>query len=320
MPYDIIFAPAEDIVGVVDAILAKPTECSKDFISKFADISSTQTINALHMAIQLGLANEDNVTGFFSSNSFLARLIVSSRNDNHKAAIMWLVLEQYEPYITFKSRFSFSGSIDLACKQVKTLYSMSCSYKDIRNAIISIATYSKAMINDGASSYKLNQDEVSYIEILELALKFKASDDNALRAQLGENVCDYLNTANVFNPLSDSYSKIQNIDTDPNTIILYAGNAFESFLQQIADDHSISLIGKNGIGQKSDALSSVISKKHRGMILYICQIRNAADHGADVDEGGNGWSVSSESAQMYPIIVASIIKNVVLRESGLLIV
>ena len=85
------------------------------------------------------------------------------------------------------------------------------------------------MINDGASSYKLNQDEVSYIEILELALKFKASDDNALRAQLGENVCDYLNTANVFNPLSDSYSKIQNIDTDPNTIILYAGNAFESF-------------------------------------------------------------------------------------------
>lgn len=320
MPYDIIFAPAEDIVGVIDAILAKPFECSEGFIGEFADISSTQTINALHMATQLGLAEKDNITGFYSSTSFLARLIVSSRNDNHKAAIMRLVLEQYEPYITFKARFSFSGSIDLACKQVKTLYSMSGSYKDIRNAIISIATYSKAMINDGASSYKLNQDEVSYIEILELALKFKANDDNALRTQLGEKVCDYLNTANVFNPLSDAYSKIQNIDTDPQATILYAGNAFESFLQQIADTHSISLVGKNGIGQKSDALSSVISKKHRGMIQYICQIRNAADHGADADEGGKVWSVSIESAQMFPVVVASIIKNVVLRELGSLVV
>jgi hypothetical protein len=48
------------------------------------------------------------------------------------------------------------------------------------------------MINDGASSYKLNQDEVTYIEILELALKFKANDNNALRTQLGENVHNYL--------------------------------------------------------------------------------------------------------------------------------
>lgn len=32
------------------------------------------------------------------------------------------------------------------------------------------------------------------------------------------------------------------------------------------------------------ALSSVFSKKHRGMLDFIGQIRNAADHGADPDE------------------------------------
>jgi len=318
MHYDIVFAPAEDIVAVVDAILAKRTECTEDFISEFADISPMQTSNALHMAMQLGLADKDNNTGFYTSNSFLARLLVSSRNDNHKAAIMRLILEQYEPYIAFKSRFSFSNSIDLACKQVKSLYSMSCGYKDIRNTIISIATYSRAMINDGASSYKLNQDDISYIEILELALRFKANDDNALRAQLGDKVCNYISTENVFNPLSDAYSKIQNTDSDPKAIILYAANAFESFLQQIANSHKISLVGKNGIAQKSDALSSVISKKHRGMIQYICQIRNAVEHGADPDEGGKVWNISNESALMYPIIVASIIKSIVLRENGIL--
>jgi hypothetical protein len=197
---------------------------------------------------------------------------------------------------------------------------MSCSYKDIRNAIINIATYSKAMINDGASSYKLNQDEVSYIEILELALRFKANDDNALRTQLGENVCDYLSTEKVFNPLSDAYSKVQNFNADRKAPILYAGNAFESFLQQIADENSILLTGKNGIGQKCDALSSVISKKHRGMIQYIVQIRNAVDHGADPAESGRVWGISDESSQMYPIVVASIIKNIVLRENGTLLI
>ena len=118
--------------------------------------------------------------------------------------------------------------------------------------------------------------------------------------------------------LIDAYSKIQNTDSDPKAIILYAANAFESFLQQIANSHKISLVGKNGIAQKSDALSSVISKKHRGMIQYICQIRNAVEHGADPDEGGKVWNISNESALMYPIIVASIIKSIVLRENGIL--
>jgi hypothetical protein len=320
MPYSIIFAPAEDIVGVVDAILAKPVECTKEFISEFADISIAQTENALHMAGELGLVAHDSTTNFYTSHSYLARLIVSSRDDNHKAAIMRLVLEQYEPFITFKTRYSFSNSIDLACKQVRTLYSMSCSYKDIKNSIISIATYSKAMINDGANSYKLNQDNVSYIEILELALRFKANDDNALRNQLGEKAYGFLDTEKILNPLSDAYSKIQNISVDSKSPVLYAGNAFESFLQQIADKYSILLAGKTGIGQKSDALSAVLSKKHRGMVNYIVQVRNAVEHGADSDEGGKIWGISEETASIFPILVTTTIKNILQREDGILYV
>ena len=320
MPFDIIFTTAEDVVGVIDAILAKPNECTKEFVSEFADISIAQTVNALQMAEQLNLISHNSATGFFASQSYLARLIVSSRDDNHKAAIMRLVLEQYEPFVTFKTRYSFSDSIDLACKQVKTLYSMSSSYRDIKNSIISIATYSKAMINDGANSYFLNQDDVSYIEILELALKFKATDDNALRNHLGDKTCNFLDIERVFNPLSDAYSKIQNISTDSKTPILYAGNAFESFLQQIADKHAISLTGKNGIGQKSDALSVILSKKHRGMINYIVQVRNAVDHGADSDEGGRIWGVSEETANIFPMLVATIIKDILQREDGNLFV
>lgn len=319
MPYNIVFSPAEDIVGVVDAILAKPNNCTKDYISDFADISTTQAENALAMAQQLNLIIEET-DGTYSSGSFLARLIVSSRNDNHKAAIMRLVLEQYEPYIKFKTRYLLNGSMDLASKQVKAIYAMASTYKDIRNTFINIGTYSRALINDGANSYIFNQDDVSYIEILELALKFKANDDNALSNQLGETLCTYLDADKVFKPLSDAYSKIQNFSNDKKSIILYAGNAFESFLQQIADDNSISLVGKNGIGSKADAMNSVLSKKHRGMIHYVNQIRNAADHGADADEGGRVWDISDETAQFYPLIISGLIKDIFAYKNGNLVV
>lgn len=319
MPYNIVFSTAEDIVGVVDAILAKPEICSKEYISDFADLSTIQTDNALLMAQDLDLISK-NPDGTFSSHSFLARLIVSSRNDTHKAAIMRLVLEQYEPYVKFKTRYLFTGSMDLASKQIKVMYSMTSSYKDIRNTIINIGTYSRSLINDGANTYKFNQDEVSYIEILELALKFKANDDNALSNQLGDKVCSYLDTEKVFKPLSEAYSKIQNYSNDKKSIILYAGNAFEAFLQQIANENGVSLTGKTGIGGKSDALNGVLSKKHRGMIHYVIQIRNAADHGTDSDENGQVWDISEDTAQFYPLIITSLIKDIVNYKSGSLIV
>lgn len=319
MPYNIVFSPAEDIVGVVDAILAKPENCTKDYISEFADISLSQAENALIMAQQLNLITI-YPDGTYESDSFLARLIVSSRNDNHKAAIMRLVLEQYEPYIKFKARCLFTDSMDLASKQIKAMFSMTSTYKDIRNTFINIGTYSRALINDGANSYVFNQDDVSYIEILELALKFKANDDHALSNQLGEVLCDYLDTDKVFKPLSDAYSKIQNYTNDKKSIILYAGNAFESFLQQIADENNISLAGKAGISSKADALSRILSKKHRGMIHYIIQIRNAADHGADSDENGRVWNISDETAQFYPLIISGIIKDIFEYKNGRLLI
>ena len=166
----------------------------------------------------------------------------------------------------------------------------------------------------------MNEDEITYIEILDLALKFKANDVTALQQQLGKEVYDYLNKENVFAPLSDAYSKIQASPAELKPIIMYAGNAFESFLQQIADDNSISLSGKNGIIQKSDALSTLLPKKHRGMINYIGQIRNAADHGTDPDEDGKTWTISDDTALLFPMVIASIIKDIYHYQQGRIIV
>lgn len=319
MPFNIVQTTAEDIIGVVDAVLAKSEHCNKSFISEFADISLPQAENALLMASEMGLVAKE-VDELYNSSSYLARLIVTARNSENKAAILRLVLEQYDPYITFKARFLYTGSLDTAAKQVKSFYGMASGHKEIKNTFINIATYAKAMINDGAGSYKLNQDDVTYIEILDLALKFKSNDFSALQQQLGADVYEFLDKTNVFSPLVDAYSKIQATTIEPKPIVLYAGNAFESFLQQIANEYNISLSGKSGIIQKSNALSGVLSKKHRGMIDYIGHVRNAADHGTDADEDGKTWNISTDTALLYPILVVSIIKDIYYYQHGKIIV
>lgn len=316
MNYNIVLTTAEDIVGVIDAVLAKPEQCDLEFVSEFADISDNQARNALNMAVEMELLILDKTNMYYSSESLLARLLVSARNDQHKATIMRFALEQYKPFISFKARFGFSQSIDLACKQIKTLYGMSSSYKDIKNTLTNIATYAKAMISDGANQYVFNDDSVTYLEILDVVLKSKANDDYALRTLLGEKTYSFIDEEKVYTPLADAFSKVQNELNEGKTIIMYAGNAFESFLKQIADKHGVSLSGKSGIIQKSAALSSVLSKKHRGMIEYIGQVRNAADHGADVDENGGVWEISEETARVYPTVIATVIKNIVARENG----
>ena len=77
----------------------------------------------------------------------------------------------------------------------------------------------------------------------------------------------------------------------------------------------VSLSGRNGILQKRDALSAHISKKHRGMIEFVGQVRNAADHGADPDENNQVWTISNETARIYPCIIAALIKAIFSRDA-----
>lgn len=63
------------------------------------------------------------------------------------------------------------------------------------------------------------------------------------------------------------------------------------------------------------ALSAHISKKHRGMIEFVGQVRNAADHGADPDENNQVWTISNETARIYPCIIAALIKAIFSRDA-----
>lgn len=316
MANNIVLTTAEDIVAVVDAVVAKGSQCKKTFIEEFTGIATDDQVSkAISMAMDLQLIEYDSGSDAYLLKSYLVRKLVTATTDSHKAVIMRLILEQYEPYITFKTRYGFTKSIELACKQVKILYSMTSNERDIKNTLISIATYAKALKSEGAGLYSFSEDSAD-LTLLNAVLAQQSISAATLQAFWGEALFSAIDYANVFSPLCDSLQKVQAIPIDARAIVVYAANAFESYLDGFARSKNVSLVGKNGIIQKRDALNAYISKKHRGMIDFIGQVRNAADHGADPDENNQMWSVTSETASIYPLVVASVIKGIYHRDNG----
>ena len=315
MAYNIVLTTAEDIVAVVDAVVAKGHDANIDFITEFTGIATgDQVTKALCMAVELKMIVCES-SGIYSVDSFLAKKLVTATTDDEKAVIMRMILEQYYPYTVFKTRYSFTRSIEQACRQTKTICSLSANERDIKNTLISIATYAKALKSEGANLYSFAEDDNVY-PLIECSLTNTSVTERSLYDFLGERVFDSLDTTTTIEPLIEAFQKSKVNNPDTRAIIVYAANAFESFLDTYATSKSVSLSGQNGILQKRNALSTFLSKKHKGMIDYIGQVRNAADHGADSDENGLMWTVTQDTALIYPCIVAIVIKNILQRDNG----
>lgn len=162
---------------------------------------------------------------------------------------------------------------------------------------------------------ELEKAYVDAVGIIEAALRSANITENSLRTYWGENLYTFVNTSNVFAPLVEALQKTHSGTMDVRSIVVCAANAFESFLADFAIRKGVSLSGRNGILQKRDALSAHISKKHRGMIEFVGQVRNAADHGADPDENNQVWTISNETARIYPCIIAALIKAIFSRDA-----
>lgn len=316
MAYNIVLTTAEDIVAVVDAVVARGKSASVEYIAKFTEIATGDQVDkAIHMAVELGMLIFDGTSGTYTVKSYLAERLVTAASDDQKAAIMRLILEQYEPYKAFKTRYGFIHSIDAACRQAKTLCSIEGNERDIKNTLISIATYAKALKSEGANLYSFVEEDHT-LSLVEASLAESAISEKLLREFFGDNLYNKVNLTTVIEPLAEAFQKSKADVPDTRAVIVYSANAFESFLDDFALTKGVSLSGQNGIIQKRNALAAVISKKHKGMIEYIGQVRNAADHGADNDENGQMWTVTRDTALLYPCVVATVIKDMLQRENG----
>ena len=80
----------------------------------------------------------------------------------------------------------------------------------------------------------------------------------------------------------------------PADAVADVARAVESFLARLATRQGVNLTGANGISQKLDKFRSGnhLPKKVVEAAKYLAHIRNAADHGVDIDpDVGSVWQI-----------------------------
>ncbi len=318
MGYEIFRTTAEHIIGATDAALQKSDGVDAHLVADFLDIPEDSAQNALLMASQLTFLSPDSSSTIFKTSSPCAIYLCTSSRDD-KAAVLRFVLEQYEPYKMFKFRLVISeGSIGKASTEIKALYGITAHRDIISDTFVDLGTYAKSIHAQGAGLYlPLFSDETSFLTIIDNVVQSREVAEAAVRNRLGNVAANWIDYYTVMGDIITALQKAGNAEGDARSPIVYAGNAFESFLSQVAIHYSTSLTGASGINAKADKIYAAhhLSKKHYNMSKYIGHVRNAADHGIDT-EVGSQWDVSANTAIEYVHITQSLIADIVAHIHG----
>ena len=115
-------------------------------------------------------------------------------------------------------------------------------------------------------------------------------------------------------PLASALLKAKT--TNPADAIGEAANAVESFLARLAGRLGVDLSGASGISQKAERfrIGDYLPKKLTELSKYLAQVRNAADHGVDVDpDVGAVWHIQDSTAIEFVFVSCSFITTIVSR-------
>lgn len=310
MPFEVFTTTAEDVIGATDAVLQVKTGADENLVASFLDIPVDNARNALLMAEQLGLIQASNNGLYVPICPYAVYLVTGIIQQ--KAAILRLMLEQYDPYRVFKFRLEITNSVQEAANHVKALFNFQAHRGEIISTFISLGTYTNSLIAEGAGRYRISEGEViPYFSIINDVVRERETAEAHVRRQLGNTSSNWINYQEVLTPLVTAYQRAATADVDPRAPILYAGNAIESFLDQLARNYGINLTGANGINAKAERISQAhrLVEKHKYIIKYLGHVRNATDHGID-QEIGQAWNVSRNTAIIYVHVAFSIISDI----------
>ncbi|MEM8638990.1 MAG: hypothetical protein AAGG51_09275 [Cyanobacteria bacterium P01_G01_bin.54] len=295
---------AEQVVQVVDAVHVGG-EVQADYVERFCDFSTDQTQNALSLACDIGLLSE--ASGTYSTSNILCNFF-STAVDTQKAAALRIALHEYEPFLLFAARLRATGSADTAAQQTKAALTLNAHREEIKDTLISLGTYTGAIETQSGGRYAVAATSTGDA-LAELASSCRTQDaaEAAVRKHIG--IEDPLLDRNeIILPLARALIKAKN--GYARDAVTEAAIAFESFLARLALELNVTLTGTSGISTKLDKFRSgpKLPKKVIEACKYIAQLRNAADHGVDVDpDVGAVWTIREESGRQFVFVTCTMI-------------
>ncbi|MBI4964843.1 MAG: hypothetical protein HY913_16330 [Desulfomonile tiedjei] len=313
MPRHFAHSTAEQVVQAVEAVQASG-RATLDGVESFCDLSRAQAENALTLACDLGLTRLDG-TVYEPANPLVA--FVASPDENRKAALLRVVLESYQPFIVFRNRLAATNSGDTAAQQTKTLLDLDAHREEIKDTLISLGTYTSALVSQGGGRYaSSNQGVDHHLLSLADAANDQASAEATILSSIGTRA-DLLDRNEVIIPLATALLKAK--ASQANEAVGDAARAVESFLARLAARMGVNLTGAAGICQKLDKFrtGNRLPKKVVEAAKYLGHVRNAADHGVDVDpDVGTVWEIQEATALHYVFVACSFLTAALEREAG----
>ena len=317
MPFEIYRTTAEQIIGATDAALQSLNGVDAQTISLFLDTTPEFAREALKMAVQLGLLTEQNQDVFVAASPCSKYLVTSLREE--KAAVFRFVLEQYRPFSVFKHRLDLAtGVVGEAATQTKALCAVAAHRDVLASTLINLGTYASALTSQGAGLYLASEGRnTEFLRVMDSVMADRQNTELFISRRLERDAAEWIDRNDVLDNLITAYQRLKAVGEDARAPIVHAGNAFESFLLQLAAHYHTNIENAPGINAKAERLRQAnhLSTKHMNMVKYLGHIRNAADHGVDT-EVGQQWSIRESTAVEYVHVALSAIRDLVDAKNG----
>lgn len=303
---------AEHVLGAVEAIVANGGAADPALVAAFLDTTEPRATAALEMAAELGLLVLK--TARYHVSSPLCRFCCIAEQ---KAAVLRIVLEAYEPFVKFRERLVATADVGQAARQVKTLCTLTADRDEVKDTLISLGTFSHALVTQGAGDYRLESSALDNgLSSLALACTDNVAAEARIRAQLGPRAEALVSRADVIVPLSDALILARN--RDGSGAVQRAGNAVESHIDAMAGRMGVALGNASGIISKLNKFVAPTRRLPAKLIhvgSYLGAIRNAADHGVDADIGVS-WQIRDATGHEYVFVACSFISGTLLIEQA----
>jgi hypothetical protein len=297
---------AEHVVGAVEAVVAYGRSAPVDYVAAFLDTTPANASAALDMATDLGLLAANGIE--FTTASPLCRFTAIP---DQKAALLRVVLEGYRPFVVFRERLVATADLSRAAQNTKTICLLPAHHDIVKDTLVSLGTYSRALVPEGAGNYQLDAASlVNSLQSLAATCRDMTMAEGRIRNQLGPAAEAMLapDRETVIVPLADALIRAGN--RDGSGAVQAAGNAVESHITAMAARMGVGLLNANGIIEKLNRFAVAPRHLPRKIIQignYLGAIRNAADHGPDVDLNNASWVIRDATGLEYVYVACSFI-------------
>ncbi|HZH75235.1 MAG TPA: hypothetical protein VEY88_04325 [Archangium sp.] len=316
MTYSIEATAAEHVIGAVDAVLSHNPTANEQNVADFCQLRIEPARRALRMAEQLALVQNNG--GLYSCINPISRALIGATG-SYRSAVFRLLLETYEPFLFFCGRIYLGEDPSAAASKVKSVFGLAEHHDDVRDTLISLGTYCSAIESQGAGLYRVPSNDrrtPAHLASVGFLLRTLDTEHAAVASALGPVAYAYLHSAQALDELILAHNLLSG-SQDPRAVIVHAGNAVESFLVKLAQDRNVNLSGANGINQKTQRLSANrgLTAKHQAMLGFLGHLRNAADHGVDVELNAQ-WAITERVAGQYVAVAISAFASILEANSS----